>query len=231
MQKYFIPLYILITLFSASNAYAKIQSHESLQKAVVNFLQVETRDTQDTEITVKEFDKRLRLHQCSTALEAFWPLGNKRLGNTTVGVRCQGDKPWKIYVGAHIHIYKSVWVSKMGLNRNQVLDLASVSKEKRDITRLTSGYLLSDTPIEGMQIKRNIPANHVLTNIMLDSLKMVKRGDRITIISRYNGIEVRAAGIALSDGSKGERIRVKNTSSKREIEAYVSGKHLVLVTI
>jgi len=230
MQKYYFYIFF-IALSYMGTAQANIQSHESLHKAVVSFLETETQDTQDTEITVRDFDKRLRLHQCSSPLQAFWPLGNKRLGSTTVGVRCSGDKPWKIFVGAHIHIYKSVWISKTGLNRNQVLDLTTVSKEKRDITRLTAGYLLADTPIEGMQIKRNIPANHVLTNTMLDSQKMVKRGERITIISRVGGIEVRAAGVALSDGSKGERIRVKNTSSKREIEAYVSGRHLVLVTL
>ncbi|QMU60382.1 MAG: flagellar basal body P-ring formation protein FlgA [Gammaproteobacteria bacterium] len=231
MQKHLIFLHIFILLSSVSNVHAGIQSHESLKNTVASFLQSETKDTKDSEITVQDFDRRLRLHQCSTPLQAFWPLGNKRFGNTTVGVRCTGDKPWKVYVGAHIHIYKSVWVSNIGLNRNQVLDLASISKEKRDITRLTGGYLLSDTPIQGMQIKRNIPANQVLTNTMLDSQKMIKRGERITIVSRAGGIEVRATGVALSDGSKGERIRVKNTSSKREIEAYVSGKHLVLVTL
>ena len=231
MQKHFIFLYIFIALSSVNTAHANIQSHESLQKAVVSFLETETQETQDSEITVKDFDRRLRLHQCSAPLQAFWPLGNKSVGSTTVGIRCTGDKPWKIYVGAHIHIYKSVWVSKTGLNRNQVLDLESVSIEKRDITRLTRGYLLSDSSIEGMQIIRNIPPNQVLTNNMLDSQKMVKRGERITIISRYGGVEVRAAGVALSDGSKGERIRVKNSSSKREIEAYVSDRHLVLVTL
>jgi flagella basal body P-ring formation protein FlgA len=214
-----------------STAHANIQSHISLQTAVENFLEIETKNSEDSEISVNSFDRRLRLHQCSVPLEAFWPLGNKRFGSTTVGVRCNGNKPWKIYVGAHIHIYKSVWVSNTGLNRNQVIDLTTVSKEKRDITRLSGGYLLSNTPIDGMQIKRNIPANHVLTNNMLDSQKMIKRGDRITIISKAGGIEVRAVGVALSDGSKGERITVKNTSSKREIEAYVSGKHLVLVTL
>ena len=231
MQKHLISLCIFIALFSSNNAYANVQSHESLQKAVVNFLESEIEEVQDSEITVRDFDKRLRLHQCSSPIQAFWPLGTKRLGNTTVGIRCTGDKPWKIYVGAHIHIYKYVWVTKTGLHRNQVIDLASISKEKRDITRLTTGYLLADTPIEGLQIKRNISVNQVLTNSMLGSQKMVKRGDRITIISRYAGIEVRAKGVALSDGSKGERIRVKNTSSKREIEAYVSDKQRVLVTL
>ncbi len=231
MQKYILLLYILITLSLVNTAHAGIQSHESLHAAVISFLKAETQDTQDTEISVGNLDRRLRLHQCSADLQAFWPLGNKRIGNTTVGIRCTGDKPWKIYVGAHIHIYKSVWVSKTGLNRNQVIDLNQVIQEKRDITRITTGYLPAETPIEGMQIKRNIPPNQVLTNTMLDSLKMVKRGERITIVSRYGGIEVRAAGIALSDGGKGERIKVKNTSSKREIEAYVSGKHQVLITL
>lgn len=231
MQKIIKIVFLLIALCCAANVYANVQSHESMQNAVENFLKAETKDTQDVEITVRNLDKRLRLHQCSTPLEAFWPLGNKRLGSTTVGIRCSGDKPWKIYVGAHIHIYKSVWISKNSLTRNQVLDLSTISKEKRDITRLTSGYLLADTPIDGMQIKRNVQANQVLTNNMLATQKMIKRGDRITIISKVGSIEVRAKGIAMSDGSKGERIKVKNTNSKREIEAYVSGKGLVLVTI
>lgn len=231
MQKFLKVIYIFIALLSMNIAQANIQSHESLKSTVAAFLQSETQDLKDSEVTVQAFDRRLRLHQCSAPLQAFWPLGNKSYGNTTVGIRCTGDKPWKVFVGAYIHIYKSVWVSNTALNRNQVLDLTSISKEKRDITRLTGGYLLSDTPIQGMLIKRNVPTNHVLTNTMLDSQKMVKRGERITIISKAGGIEVRATGVALSDGSKGERIRVKNTSSKREIEAYVSGKHLVLVTL
>ena len=231
MQKRFLLLFIVFTWFSTNTVYANTQSHQSLRKAAITFLESELATTPDAEISVHDFDKRLRLHQCSEPLQTFWPLGNKQLGSTTVGIRCNGDKPWKIFVGAHIHIYKYVWVSKTSLNRNQVLDLASVNKEKRDITRLPGGYLLADTPIAGMQIKRNIPANQILTNAILGSQKIIKRGDRITIISRFNGIEVRATGIALSDGSKGERIKVKNSRSKREIEAYVSGKHLVLVSI
>ncbi len=231
MPKYFLFIFIISTLLCINNAHANSQSQESLKKAVFSFLNSEIKDIPDAKVSVREFDKRLRLHQCSIPLQAFWPLGNKRLGNTTVGIRCNGDKPWKIYVGAHIHIYKYVWVSKLGLNRHQLIDLASVSKEKRDVTQLTTGYLLANTPIEGLQIRRNIPANQVLTKTMLDSQKMVKRGDRITIISKYAGVEVRAKGIALNDGSKGEKIRVKNTSSKREIEAYVSDRQRVLVTL
>ena len=214
-----------------NSAFADYQSHESLESIVLKFLNDETKNIKDSEVSVQNFDKRLRLHLCSTELEVFWPVSSKRVGNTTVGIRCGDNKPWKIYVGAYIHIYKSVWVTNSGLHRNQVIDSLSVTTERRDITRLSSGYILASTPIEGLIVKRNISANQILTNNVLDSQKMVKRGDRITIISKFSGIEVRAAGIALNDGKKGERIRVKNTGSKREIEAYVSDKQHVLVTL
>ena len=85
-------------------------------------------------------------------------------------------------------------MTNASLHRSQVIDLASVSPERRDVTRLTSGYILASTPIGGLIVKRNISVNQVLTNNVLDSQKMVKRGDRITIISKFAGIEVRAAG-------------------------------------
>ncbi len=219
-------------LFSiCSPAMAAVQTHESLHAAALSFLQQETQNIKDSKITMRPLDKRLRLNQCSIPLHAFWPLANKKYGSTTIGIRCDGNKPWKIYVGAHIHIYKNVWVSNYALNRNQIISSQDINMEKRDITKLSSGYLLANHPIIGMQIKRNVPANQILTNVMLDSQKIIKRGDRITIVAKYNNIEVHAKGVALSDGSKGDRIRVKNSSSKREIEAYVSDKHRVLLNL
>lgn len=229
MTKKYLLLCILLSICGFNAALANTQSHESLQKATFMFLQDETKDIPGSEITLRTFDKRLRLHHCSSSLEAFWPLGNKKLGNTTVGIRCNGEKPWKIYIGAHIHIYKYVWVSNAALQRGQMIEKANIKKEKRDITKLSGRYLLASLPITGKLMKRNVPANQVLTNIMLESQKLVRRGDRIIIVSQHGAVEVRATGVALSEGSKGDRIRVKNMSSKREFEAYITDKQRVLV--
>ena len=229
MTKKYLLLGILLSICGFNTALANIQSHESLQKAAFMFLQDETKDIPGAEITLRPFDKRLRLHHCSSSLEAFWPLGNKKLGSTTVGIRCNGEKPWKIYIGAHIHIYKYVWVSNAALQRGQIIEKANIKKEKRDITKLSGRYLLASLPIVGKLMRRNVPANQVLTNIMLESQKLVRRGDRIIIVSQHGAVEVRATGVALNEGSKGDRIRVKNMSSKREFEAYITDKQRVLV--
>ena len=225
-------LYISILLLCGLNqAAASVQSHESLQATALTFIQNETRDIQDSEITIRPLDRRLRLHLCSSPLEAFWPLEKKKFGNTTVGIRCNGDKPWKIYVGVYIHIYKYVWVANSAMSRGQIIATKDISKQKRDITKLSRGYLLSSQTIIGQQVKRNIQTYQVLTNIMLESQKLISRGDRITIVSKHGNFVVQANGVALNDGSKGDRIRVRNMSSKREIEAYVSDKHRVLLDL
>lgn len=230
MKKYI--LYFLSILLICPFAEAKpIQSHESLSAAVMNFLKEETKGSTDIEISLQALDPRLRLHQCSSNLQTFWPMERKNFGKVTIGIRCNGEKPWKIFMGAHLHIYKYVWVSKFPLSRGQLIANEDISKEKRDITKLSSGYIPAKDSLVGMQLKRSVGAEQVLSNTMITSQKVIKRGDRIAIISKFGGIVVRATGIALSDGAKGEKIRVRNTSSKREIEAYVSDKQQVLVAL
>ncbi len=229
-KKYAFILACLL-LSSSEHIYASVESHKSLQTTALNFLLKETKDVQDSEITLRPLDKRLRLHKCSSPLEAFWPLENKKFGSTTVGIRCRGDKPWKIYLGVYIHIYKYVWVASSALSRGQIIATSNVRKEKRDVTKLSRGYLPASTPILGQQLKQNIHIYQVLTDTMLQSKKLINRGDRVIIISKQANIVVQANGVALANGAKGDRIRVRNMSSKREIEAYVSDKHRVLLNL
>ena len=43
----------------------------------------------------------------------------------------------------------------------------------------------------------------------------------VTIVSHYNGIEVRVSGIALNRGRPGQRIRVRNAASRKVMLATV----------
>ena len=231
MYRYLFLLSITVLFCSYNQVFAAIQSHKSIQAAVYAFLHEETKNISDSEITVRPLDTRLRLSKCTSPLEIFWPLGKKKFGSTTVGVRCAGDKPWKIYIGAYIHIYKEVWVANTVLQRGQAISRKNIVEERRDVTKMTRGHIPASSSIIGHRLKRNIRAFQVLTDNMLEREKLVKRGDRITIVSKSGNIVVQANGVALADGSKGDRIRVKNISSKREIEAYVSDKHRVLLSL
>jgi len=51
--------------------------------------------------------------------------------------------------------------------------------------------------------------------------KLVKRGDHVMMTSTSSGIAIRMSGIAQSDGSRGQVIRVKNQNSDRTVNATV----------
>jgi flagella basal body P-ring formation protein FlgA len=56
----------------------------------------------------------------------------------------------------------------------------------------------------------------------------VKAGDQVQLVSRLDGIEVRASGIALGSGDSGSRLRVRNGSSGKVVDAMVTAPGEVL---
>lgn len=61
--------------------------------------------------------------------------------------------------------------------------------------------------------------------------KIIQRGELIMLVATAGQMEVRMSGTALSDGSLGQRVRVKNLSSKRVVEGVVDGPGTVKVTM
>lgn len=51
---------------------------------------------------------------------------------------------------------------------------------------------------------------------------IIKRGDTVTITSASTGLSIQMQGKALMDGTQGQSIRVKNTTSGRTISATVT---------
>mgnify|MGYP003501331045 FL=1 len=66
---------------------------------------------------------------------------------------------------------------------------------------------------------------------LLDLPPLVKRGQTVTILSATQGLEVRATGEALADGTSGETIRVRNLLTRKVIQATVQDAGLVRVSM
>jgi flagella basal body P-ring formation protein FlgA len=58
---------------------------------------------------------------------------------------------------------------------------------------------------------------------------LIKRGDHVTILVEVRGIKVRAEGIALKSGSRGQRMPVQNIRSKQRLQSIVKDAHTVSI--
>ncbi|GAB6042540.1 flagellar basal body P-ring formation chaperone FlgA [Endothiovibrio diazotrophicus] len=224
---------LLVTLAAPLAAYAEdaYQDQEEILAAAREFLatQLAGHHGEDADILVEPLDPRLRLTRCEEPLEAFLPAGGQLVGNTSVGVSCNAPKSWSLYVSAKISVFAEVLVAARNLPRGTHLTGADASFERRDLSRLPYGYLTDAAELESKMTSRRINAGTVLTPSSMKDAPMVKRGERVTLSINASGLQIRASGTAMQDGTRGQHIRVRNTSSKRIVEGVILAPGLVEV--
>ncbi len=232
MQLFFIffPA-ILLSIASPQTAIAddRWQSLDSIRQAVHEFVLDQLQSEEDLEVKVARLDRRLKLPQCTRTLSVFWPPGGRRTANTSVGVSCEGEQFWKIYVQATIAVFQNVAVLAQPVIKGETLEKSMIRWEKRDVSRLGKSYIRNVHNVLGYRIKRASNADKLLTPQMLEAPLLVRRGQRVTIVARHSAVQVRMFGEAMADGIKGSIIKVKNISSQRIVEGVVGGRGVIEV--
>ncbi len=214
-------------------AMAGYQSRDSIRAAAQKFIinKIQTTHQSKPEVEVGKLDPRLRLTVCSEPLQAFLPPGGQSIGNTTVGVRCTGVKPWTIYVPIKVSIFRQVVMTTRPLSRGDMVTEADLRLTTQNLATLRPGYLTEVTQAIGKQLRRPTSVGTTLTNNMLVVPRMVRRGEHVTLVGQTAKVQVRVSAKALMDGASGDRIRVQNISSKQIVEGIVVSPGVVRVNL
>jgi len=176
------------------------------------------------DVVADGLDARVRLQRCGGPLKASVPFGDgRRAQRITAEVRCTGPKPWKIYVPVRLTAFVPVVVTSRALPRGTLLAPEDISLAERDIAALGYGYLAAPRDAVGQRLRRALVAGTPITPGMLETPAMVRRGQRLTLEATSGGLSVRMAGIARSDGIRGQVIEVENVNSSRIVQAIVRG--------
>ncbi|NOY66148.1 MAG: flagellar basal body P-ring formation protein FlgA [Gammaproteobacteria bacterium] len=196
-----------------------IESHKYIRENVAQFLTNKSIELalNDTNIEIGQLDHRMKLSKCATPLHLL--MKSKTIpGNVIVSVGCTSGQAWKIYIQAYISAFEPVYVAKTSIFRGAHIDPDAVVLTKRNITSLHGRYITDLATLQGTIAKRLISKGQIISPILLKKVKLIKRGESVTILAESSGISVRMKGKALNDAAKGERVRVKNLNSKRIIE-------------
>lgn len=175
------------------------------------------------EIQVNNLDPRLRLSACDDVLKVTLENTEQPIGRVTTRVRCEGSSPWTVFVPAHVRLFLPVVIANKPLQRNQLLHPGDVQLSERDISQLNRSYFTDLAQTQDLKIIRPVQANQILTQSHVTAKEAIRKGDQVVISARSGTISVKMPGEALSDGSIGQQIRVRNTRSQRIIQARVIG--------
>ena len=228
------PVFVILAMLSISSQTHAKETHslDDIARTAHDFALKESESLgENIEVVVGQLDPRLRLHQCTIPLEAFRQNYEVRRSISTVGVRCNDNKPWSLYVPVSVKSFKKVAILKHAIVRNTIIKEEDIVLEKRNVNRLTSGYFDTAEQLIGKIVTQNLSSGAVLTRHHVKAATAVNRGQSVTLIARNSVIEVRMKGVAMSKGAIGERIKVKNTNSERIIEGIIIDKDLISVNL
>ena len=215
---------LALLLMNPVNAQDSLQSHEIIYETVKDFIEQNINAAYEYEISVIPIDNLLSLPECVEPLEAYTTseLTKAAGGRVAVGVRCNhtGSK-WSIFVTAVIKFYQEVPVLIQAVHRGDMITRQHFTFEKREISRLGEECAVQAEQLENKQATRFLPAGAILGPRAVAEPTLIKRGEKIIISSSQPGFSVRMNGLAMMDGARGQKIRIKNESSGRIISATV----------
>ena len=224
---------LLISL-SAATSWATdspLQPLQSIIDAAVNSSQQRASALGYNNVTIetRPLDSRLRLPLCSKPLNTAEPTSGQVLGSISVGVRCQGENPWSIYVRTKVSAMQAVPVLARPLARGDIIAESDLKTVNQLLGAVGKGIILDTRQIVGMQLSRPLDVGSSLRTNQLKKPKVIKRGQQVTLVANMNGLKVKSQGKAMRDAVAGERVIATNLSSGKQVEGTALSDGTVIV--
>ncbi|MBL4743371.1 MAG: flagellar basal body P-ring formation protein FlgA [Cycloclasticus sp.] len=226
---------LLFLLAYTPAAYAganNFEEHQHIKDKAFIYLTSELAHSEaEYSIEISDIDQRLKLKKCSTDFKIKLTQDHVKPGKNTLSVRCHSSTPWRIFMTAKVKIFTSILVAKKSLNKGHILQKNDLKLQRTQLTSVRSGYLINVDQAINKVLKRRLNNGDVIRVNNLSKPILIKKGDAITIMARSNGFNISMKGIALTAGSKGDKIKVKNTRTKRIIQGTIFDTQTVKVNI
>ena len=208
-----------------------IQPLASITSAATDFVRSEMPPGgKDIVVTASRLDPRLRFARCDGPLAASLLSGVRLQAQASIAVGCHQGANWTVYVPVTIASRMEVWALNSPKSQGVRLGAADVVAETRLVSGLAAGYVTDIALLSRSTLRHPLPAGAVLMEQDLLPDFMVRQGEQVTLVAAVDGIQVRAAGLALQDGRYGALIRVQNVSSSRVVQGIVGNGRVIDVT-
>lgn len=151
--------------------------------------------------------------------EVFLPPNAYRGGNisATIFFYLTPDEVKRIRVTAKIEIWGEVLVTTRYLSKNQIIDQDDVKLVYKNLSPFPSRILNRPEEVIGKRTTVSLNPGEILREGMVENPPLIRKGDHVTILIETPKFRVTAIGEAKEEGRKGEKIRLVNLTTKKEV--------------
>lgn len=222
-----VPLSAHSAVAEAKNSLSLVENIE--QQILTRWETIEQREGSQTKVIVSGLPADYRApEKCINALK-IKSTKELRIGINSIEVSCRHKRNWSLMLTADIEVWQKVVVLRDHISRGESLSQRQVSLQDRNIADLSRGYFASLEDVTNKVSKRSLRAGTALNPSMVTMPIIIKRGQAITLRVDRPGLSVDMKGIALKKGRKGDKIKVKNSSSEKILYGKILSSELVLI--
>ena len=156
-----------------------------------------------------------------------WFSDCKTKKNNVVVINCaRKDHPFTVNVPVNVTVLREVTVAKDNIPRGSVISEDLIDTVFIPETANTAATITDIRSIVGAKARKDIKAGEQLKK---SDFCIVAKGDPVYIEATNGALTIKTTGIAMQEGRLNENIQVKNSKSKKIIEATVTGPGQVRV--
>jgi flagella basal body P-ring formation protein FlgA len=145
------------------------------------------------------------------------------LGPTSFAIllRVDGNVEKRMYGTAYVEVLHDVVTVIRPMARHEVITEADIRLTQIKLSQPLRQVVTSVDEVVGKRARRPLRANTMLRTYEVEAQPVVRKGDVVLLVVESARLKVTMLGEALEPGEEGATIRVRNTSSKREVHAVV----------
>ena len=135
----------------------------------------------------------------------------------------------RVPVTVRVRTYGSVVITARRIRQFQILVAGDLTTDHRETTDLGFVIVFSPASLLGLRTRGNIEVGQIVERRMVDFPPLIHRGDLVTVLIRQGKVTASIQGEAREDGRAGDRIRIRNPVSGRDLVARVVDARTVLI--
>jgi flagella basal body P-ring formation protein FlgA len=137
--------------------------------------------------------------------------------------------PWQVPVTAKV--WREIWVARSALARNQPLNEADVTLERRDVLPFHDAPLSASPLDQSLDLAESIAVGGPIYAHSVRPRPVVHRGQMVEAQLQDGTILISLKVEVLENGAPGQLVRVRNPQSKREFRGKVQNEQTILVPL
>ncbi|WP_350282012.1 flagellar basal body P-ring formation chaperone FlgA [Nitrosomonas sp.] len=210
--------FLLIVLAYALNPMAAIASEDSstsvILEVVNSFVRNETRHLLGRVIIKSSgLDTRQTPRSCRQP-QPFLPAGGRVWGKFSVGVRCQDEATWTLYIPVEIEVISRVVHAAQPVSMGKQLEAQDIVSKEVDLVRIPGGVATDPDQVIGKVATTFLASGQPIRTHQLRAPHVISRGQKVQLTATGAGFTVSMEGEALAAAAAGEVVQVRNHTGR-----------------